>query len=170
MGWGALKRKLHEHALYVDQSKTTSTCIGARIGPMRLPIVMSEDNVMQSICTFQQNQICTRNTFLHQEATPWVRTYVENNQSVSFQPKGASGHDKYVQQIHSLQGLMGWPGNLLLRAEIAVVLTINNKAWPVVEAYEKWLFWGSICWVVCICNRTFATVCVGTHHVRVWEC
>ena len=70
MGWGALKSKLHEPTLYAEQSKTTSTCIGARIGPMRLPIVMSEDNVMQSICTFQQNEICIRNVFLHLEATP----------------------------------------------------------------------------------------------------
>ena len=26
MGWGALKSKLHEHALYANQSKTTGTC------------------------------------------------------------------------------------------------------------------------------------------------
>ena len=28
MGWGALKSKLHEHVLYAEQSKTTSTCNG----------------------------------------------------------------------------------------------------------------------------------------------
>ena len=36
MGWGALESKLHEHALYANQSKTTSTCNGTRIPPMRL--------------------------------------------------------------------------------------------------------------------------------------
>jgi len=36
MGWGALKSKLHEHALYTEQSKTTSKCNGARIAPMRI--------------------------------------------------------------------------------------------------------------------------------------
>ena len=38
MGWGTLKSKLHEHALYAEQSKTTSTCNGAGIAAMRLPL------------------------------------------------------------------------------------------------------------------------------------
>jgi len=33
MGWGALKSKLHGHALYTEQSKTTRTCKGTCIAP-----------------------------------------------------------------------------------------------------------------------------------------
>jgi len=36
MGWGALKSKLHKHALYAEQSKTTSMCNGTCIAPMTL--------------------------------------------------------------------------------------------------------------------------------------
>ena len=42
MGWGALKTsKLHEHALYAEQNKTTSTCSGARITPIILTMSQS---------------------------------------------------------------------------------------------------------------------------------
>jgi len=36
MGWKAFTSKLHEHALYAEKSKTTSTCNSGRIIPMRL--------------------------------------------------------------------------------------------------------------------------------------
>ena len=47
MGWGTLKSKLHEHALYAEQSKPTSTCNGARITTMILPMTQSSPKALK---------------------------------------------------------------------------------------------------------------------------
>ena len=60
MGWGAMKSKVHEHALYAEHSKTTSTCNGVHNAPMRLLLTKGPEVMPDTVTQRQKMPQCYR--------------------------------------------------------------------------------------------------------------